>query len=83
MSMKRYFLHFKGGIYQIICIAADSETLEQMVVYQASYGENRIWVRSFAHFFGKVTCNHQEVDRFKEITEEEMLCLSQVEKKNI
>lgn len=39
------YRHFKGNMYQVLYIAKHSETLEPMVVYQALYGEQGIWVR--------------------------------------
>ena len=39
------YRHFKGREYEVIGIAAHSETLEQMVVYRALYGESGLWVR--------------------------------------
>lgn len=42
--------HFKGGRYEILCFAKDSETLEELVVYRALYGEGGVWVRSRAMF---------------------------------
>ncbi len=39
------YRHFKGNEYEVIAIAAHSETLEAMVVYKALYGEGGIWVR--------------------------------------
>jgi hypothetical protein len=39
------YRHFKGGEYRLIGIAKHSETLEPMVVYQALYGEQGLWVR--------------------------------------
>jgi hypothetical protein len=42
------YKHFKGNEYQVLYIARHSETLEPMVVYQALYGENGIWVRPAA-----------------------------------
>lgn len=37
--------HFKGNEYEVIAIAKHSETLEEMVVYKALYGDGDIWVR--------------------------------------
>ena len=39
------YMHFKGNEYRVLYIANHSETLEAMVVYQALYGEMKIWVR--------------------------------------
>ena len=39
------YRHFKGGEYEVLYLAKSSETLEQMVVYKALYGEGGIWVR--------------------------------------
>ena len=39
------YRHFKGNEYRLICLAHHSETQEPMVVYQALYGEQGIWVR--------------------------------------
>ena len=37
--------HFKGKEYQVLGMARHSETLEQLVVYRALYGEGGLWVR--------------------------------------
>jgi len=39
------YRHFKGNEYEVLYIAKHSETLEEMVVYKALYGEHGIWVR--------------------------------------
>lgn len=39
------YRHFKGNEYEVLYIARHSETLEDMVVYKALYGEGGIWVR--------------------------------------
>ena len=39
------YRHFKGNLYRLLYVANHSETLEEMVVYQALYGEQGIWVR--------------------------------------
>ena len=66
--MEKYYRHFKGGVYRLIGIAKDSETQEDMVVYQAMYGDRQMWVRPAEMFFGKVEKDGKEVDRFEEIT---------------
>ena len=42
------YRHFKGNEYRVLGVASHSETLEPMVVYQALYGENGLWVRPAA-----------------------------------
>ena len=69
LTKARYFEHFKGGKYKLIGFGKDSETLEDVVIYQALYGTNQIWVRPQEIFFSKVTLpDGTEVDRFKEIS---------------
>lgn len=43
--MERRYRHFKGNFYEVIGTARHSETLEEMVVYRALYGEGGLWVR--------------------------------------
>ena len=42
------YRHFKGNEYRVIGMARHSETMEEMVVYQALYGEGGLWVRPAA-----------------------------------
>ena len=51
------YRHFKGNLYKVICIAKDSETLEDMVVYQGLYGNYDIYVRPLDNFESKVDIN--------------------------
>lgn len=39
------YRHFKGNEYELLYVAKHSETLEEMVVYRALYGEHGVWVR--------------------------------------
>ncbi len=67
--MEKYYRHFKGNIYKLIGIAKDSETLEEMVVYQAMYGERQMWVRPAEMFFEKVERDGKAMDRFQEVAD--------------
>jgi hypothetical protein len=68
--MDKYYKHLKGNIYKLIGIAKDSETLENMVVYKAMYGDHQMWVRPEKKFFGKVERDGKIMRRFEEIEEE-------------
>lgn len=65
---KRY-RHYKGKEYLVLHIARHSETLDEMVIYQALYGEMGIWVRPLAMFIEKVAVDGQSVDRFELIAD--------------
>ena len=61
----REFRHFKGNLYRIEGFAKDSETLEQMVVYRALYGEGGLWVRPAKMFFETIERNGKTMKRFE------------------
>jgi hypothetical protein len=64
------YRHFKGNEYQLLYVARHSETLEEMVVYQALYGERGIWVRP-AHMWNETVCRDgKEYTRFVYIGDE-------------
>lgn len=69
----RYYRHFKGKCYKALMEGRDSETLEPVVIYQALYGEQGIWVRPKAMFYESVEREDYCGPRFTEISEEEAL----------
>lgn len=63
------YRHFKGNEYELLYIAKDSETLEDMVVYKALYGEGGIWVRPLKMWNETVVRDGKEYKRFTYIGE--------------
>ena len=64
------YRHFKGNRYRVIGMAKHSETLEEMVVYQALYGQYGIWVRPAAMWNEEVNRDDYHGPRFVFIEEE-------------
>ena len=67
LKIGKKYRHFKGNEYLVMHIAKHSETLEDLVVYQALYGEMGVWVRPLEMFLEQVEVNGQMVNRFEEI----------------
>ena len=58
------YRHYKGNDYEVIGIARNSETEEEMVVYRKLYGDCSLWVRPLAMFMEDVTVDGQRIPRF-------------------
>lgn len=71
MELKKgKYRHFKGKEYELLEIATHSETLEQMVVYRALYGERWIWVRPASMWSETVEKDGYSGPRFQYIGDE-------------
>ena len=69
MKLGKY-QHFKGSIVEVIGIALDSETMEEVVVYIhpepiKDMGANTMWVRPKKMFLEQVIVDDKEMPRFK------------------
>ena len=58
------YRHFKGMEYAVVGIARHSETMEELVVYRALYGEGGLWVRPAAMWNETVTRDGESFPRF-------------------
>ena len=64
------YRHYKGGKYEVVAIARHSETLEDMVVYRALYGNGDVWVRPASMWNECVSVEGKSVKRFEIIDED-------------
>ena len=56
----KYYRYFKGNVYHVPHMAKHSETFEDIVEYQAMYGERSRWVP--LTFICKCACNLRNYD---------------------
>lgn len=63
--------HFKPEHhrYRVLGVAQHSETMEEMVVYQALYGKEDVWVRPLKMFLEEGEIDGKQVPRFRYIGE--------------
>ncbi len=59
--------HYKGQQYRVIGVGRHTETLEELVMYEALYDNplGRLWCRPLKMWLESVEINGQKVPRFK------------------
>lgn len=73
----RVYKHFKGDYYLVIDCAINSETLEEMVIYRALYGDGTLYVRPKEMFLSKV-----DKKKYPNVKQEYRFDLIDIESKN-
>ncbi|MDB5959093.1 MAG: hypothetical protein JWP59_387 [Massilia sp.] len=56
------FRHYKGGLYELVCMATLESDFSELVIYRAADGA--IWARPRSVFFETVMVDGQPVPRF-------------------
>lgn len=72
MTKPGFYRHFKGNYYYLLGTASHSETLAEMVVYQALYGEEKLWVRPAEMWDEWVERDDYRGPRFIPVAEDEV-----------
>ena len=57
LKIKGIYKHFKGNYYIVEDIGCDCDTLEELVIYRALYGDNKLWIRKKEDFLSEVDHN--------------------------
>ncbi len=64
------YRHYKGKLYKVITLARHTETKEELVIYEALYGDHRIWARPKQMFLEDVVIKGKKVPRFELVSDE-------------
>ena len=66
-GMNKTYKHYKGKEYRVIGVAKNSESLEELVVYETLYNnpKSKLWVRPKEMFCQEVEVDGKKVPRFK------------------
>ncbi len=73
LKINGLYRHFKNKPYKVVGTAFDCETMREVVIYMALYGEYKTWIRDKEVFLSEVDREKypdvKQKYRFEEITE--------------
>jgi len=72
------YKHYKGNLYFVLYTGKSSDSLEDMVVYQATYksreyGDYAIWTRKLSEFMEDVIIEDKKIQRFVKLSDKETI----------
>lgn len=67
MDITGIYRHFKGNYYEVLGLAVDTQTGEELILYRQMYGSFGLWLRPRAMFFGTRQTENGPAVRFRRI----------------
>jgi hypothetical protein len=67
LHMNAIYQHYKGKLYKVLYVARHSESHEELVIYQALYGDMQIWARPLSMFCDNVIIEGKNKARFEQV----------------
>ena len=76
VKIGKVYRHFKGNYYIVLDVALDSETMDEVVIYRALYGDRSLYVRNKDMFLSLV-----DKDKYPEVLQKYRFELQKIDKK--